>query len=122
MATRECVQQLVALVEQGREVEAINRFYAVHAQTQENTSAPTVGREALAAKEQQFLDSLQAMHARKALAVLVDGDRAAINWLFEWTNGQGARFRMIEVALQRWENDQIVFERYFYDTATLHMK
>ena len=62
------------------------------------------------------------MTRAEPVSVVVDGDRAAINWLFEWTNGQGARFRMIEVALQQWENDQIVFEQYFYDTAGLRVK
>jgi ketosteroid isomerase-like protein len=122
MPTRAQVQELIDLVEQRREVDAIRKFYAEDAQSRENQAAPTVGLANLVAKEQRFLDSIQAMHTARALSFLVDGDLAAINWLFEFTDGQGRRMRMDEVAYQRWQGGKIVSEQYYYDPAALPVR
>ena len=53
----------------------------------------------------------------RAVAVVVVGDRAAINWLFEYTTADGQRHRTDEVAVQTWEEDRIIHERFVYDTA-----
>ncbi len=115
------VQHLISLVEQGREVEALRMYYAPHAKTYENTDLPTIGLEALIAKEQRFLDSLKAMHIRKADSYIVDAERVAINWHFEFITGQGTLVYMNEIAYQLWENEQVVEERYYYDTASLRV-
>ena len=121
MPSRERVQTLISYVEQRREVEAIREFYAVDAQTQENNAPPTVGLEALVEKEASFLASLTAMHVAQAVSFVVEGDRAAINWVFEFSYPNGQRIRMDEIAYQLWEGDKIVRERYYYDTASLRV-
>ncbi len=57
------------------------------------------------------------MATSRAVSYLVDGDRVAINYLFEMVTADGARLRMDEVAYQLWQGDRIVSERYFYDPA-----
>jgi len=121
MPSREQVQALISYVEQRREVEAIRAYYAEDAQTQENTAPPTVGLPALIEKEERFLASLVAMHISRATSFVVDGDRAAINWVFEFTAANGQRMHMDEIAYQLWDGDKIVRERYYYDTASLGM-
>jgi len=61
MPSRERVEAFVAMVEQGRYVEAIQEFYAEDATMQENGEPPRGGREALAegdriAEERFFYD------------------------------------------------------------------
>jgi SnoaL-like polyketide cyclase len=121
MPSRERVEALISYVEQRREVEALREFYAADAQTHENNALPTVGLAALIEKEAGFLASIAAMHVAQAASFAVDGDRVAINWIFEYTNGQGQRIRMDEIAYQLWDGDRIVRERYYYDTATLRV-
>jgi ketosteroid isomerase-like protein len=85
---------------------------------QENTSAPTVGFAANYAREVAFYGSLQSVGFR-LVSVVVEGDRAVINWIFDYTTADGQRYRMDEFAVQTWRNGKIVHERYIYDTATL---
>jgi ketosteroid isomerase-like protein len=63
--------------------------------------------------------ALRRMHFEsiKAASYLVDGDRVAINYVFEMTTISGDRLRMDEIAYQLWRGDRIVHERYFFDPA-----
>ena len=47
----------------------------------------------------------------------VDGDRSVIRWVFEFTGHDGRSFRQDELAYQRWKDDKIVEERFYYDPA-----
>ena len=115
MPTLENVQRLIWLVEQRRFVEAIEEFYAEDASMQENGAPPRVGLPRLLEHEKQFLNSIQEMHVHRANSFLVDGDRAAINWIFEITDGLGKRRRLDEVAYQLWRENKIIQERFYYD-------
>src|SRR5262245_18745005 len=117
MPSRERVELLISYVDQRREVEALRTFYAPHAQTHENHAAPTVGQSALIEKEERFLANVATMESHAA-SYVVDGDRVAINWVFEYTNAGGQRFRLDEIAYQLWEGDLIVHERYYYDPSS----
>jgi len=121
MPSRERVQALISYVEQRRELEAIRTFYAADAQTHENHAPPTVGIAALLEKEERFLASVETLHVSRAVSFVVDGDRAAINWVFEYTTLQGQRFHLDEIAYQLWDGDSIVREQYYYDTATVRI-
>jgi ketosteroid isomerase-like protein len=118
MSIQQHVHDLVALVEQGRMLDAIATFYADDVAMQENVSPPTVGRDANLERERAFFGSLLSAKFRAA-SVLVSGDRAAINWIFDYTTADGQRYRMDEIAVQTWRDGKIVHERFVYDTATL---
>jgi hypothetical protein len=117
MPIEQHVRQLISLVEQGRFLEAIQEFYAEDASMQENNEPPRVGLPALLEREKQFLKSIRGMHVHRADSFLVDGNRAAINWIFEITDGEGKRRRLDEVAYQLWRDNKIVRERFYYDPA-----
>ena len=54
----------------------------------------------------------------RAEAVIVDGNRAVINWRQDLiVNGQ--RLTFDQLSLQLWENGKIVHERFVYDPSTL---
>jgi Uma2 family endonuclease len=57
------------------------------------------------------------MHVSRADSFLVEEDRAAINWIFEITDGEGKRRRLNEVAYQLWHDSKIIRERFYYDPA-----
>ena len=118
MSIKPHVLDLIALVESGRMLEAFERYYANDVAMQENVSAPTVGFDANYARESAFYGSLREAKFTP-VSIVVEGDRAAINWIFDYTTGDGQRYRMDEIAVQTWRNGKIVHERYIYDTATL---
>jgi ketosteroid isomerase-like protein len=121
MPRRERVAALVALVEAGKFVEAIEQFYAEDATMQENNAAPRGPRDRLVAHERGVMNSMERIEALPGSTYAVDGDVAVIRWIFVFTRKDGTGFRMEELAWQRWAGDRIVQERFFYDPAQLRM-
>ena len=118
MSIKPLVDHLVALVEQGRMLEAIQTYYGDDVAMQENLDAPTVGLAPNIERERAFFGSLRSVKFRAA-SVLVEGNRAAINWIFDYTTADGQRYRLDQVALQTWRDGKVTHERFIYDTATL---
>jgi ketosteroid isomerase-like protein len=115
----ERVEGLIARVEHGEFVEAIEEFYAEDATMQENQQAPRVGREALVANERAVLAAFEKTRARCARPVFVNGDQVVIHWLFEFSTKDGKTVRLEELAHQCWSGDRITEERFYYDPVQL---
>lgn len=118
MSIKPQVLDLISLVENGQMLEAMNRYYAENVAMQENVSPPTVGFAENYAREQAFYGSLKEFRF-SLVSVVVEGDRAAINWVVDYTTADGTQYRMDEIAIQTWRGGKIVQERYVYDTASL---
>lgn len=117
MAIRQKVEQLIQLVEQGEFLRAIQNFYAQNASMQENNQPPRVGLDALLEGERKALARFKILHAHRAASYVVNGDRAAINWIFDITDQSGKRYVLDEIAYQEWQDGKIVRERFYYDPA-----
>jgi ketosteroid isomerase-like protein len=117
MPSRDRVQALIAMVERGRYVEAIEAFYAEDASTQENLDPPRRGLQKLIEGERRVMASFREIRTRKVQTYLVEGDTVAINWVFDFVGRDGGTFTQDEIALQRWRGDRIVEERFYYDPA-----
>ena len=119
MPSRERVAALIARVEAGKYVEALQEFYADDATMQENANSPRVGLSKLVEHEQGVMAAFKEIRTLPVKTWLVDGDHVIINWVFEFTRADGSRFRMDELALQRWRSDRVAEERFYYDPAQL---
>jgi len=118
MTTREQVNRLVHYVEANRILDAIDELYDEHVSMQDNLQPPTVGKAANRERERRFFGGIT-VHQNRALSVAVDGDRAVIHWLFEFTGGDGKRYRMDQLAQQEWKDGRVVRERFYYDSASI---
>ena len=118
MSIKPHVHALIALVENGRMLDAMTQFYAEDVAMQENVSPPNVGFAENYARESSFYGSLKALKFT-LVSVIIEGDHAVINWVFDYTTADGKQYRMDEIAVQTWRNGKIVHERYIYDTASL---
>ncbi len=118
MPERARVEAFIAAVVSGDHVGAIRDFYTEGASMQENLGEPRRGREALMAHEAKALARLERMHTHPPRALVVDGDRVVVHWVFDAIGKDGSARRLEELAIQRWEGDRIAEERFFYDTAT----
>lgn len=105
------------MVEGGAFVQAIEDFYHPDASMQENTSPPRTGRDTLVAYEKAVLARFKSVRALPAKALLIDGDRVVIHWVFEMTDAAGSVLRLDELALQDWNGERIAREQFFYDPA-----
>lgn len=119
MPSRATVQAFIALVEAGKYVEAIERYYAADASMQENNLPPRKGRDALVKHEREVMASFESIRTLPVETFLVDGDRVVIHWTFEFARPDGKILRLQELALQRWRGDEVVEERFFYDPGQL---
>ena len=117
MPAREVVQRFVEMVEAGRYVEAIERFYTEDASMQENLQPPRRGRAALAEHERQVLTRMKEIRTLPGTRFAVDGDRVVTRWRFELDYADGRRTALNEIAWQRWSGDLIAEERFYYDPA-----
>lgn len=118
MPTRDRVLELIALVERGEYVKAIEDFYHPEASMQENGLAPRVGQRTLVEHERTVLAGMK-MRTRQVETFLVDGDRVVINWVFEMTGPDGKTRTLDELALQIWQGDRILRERFYYDPGQI---
>jgi hypothetical protein len=105
---------LIAMAEQGKFLEAIQEFYAEEASMQENNQPPRVGLPALLENERRVLASLQEIRVNRADSFIVDGDRAAINWVYHFIDLNGRELHRNELAYQTWRDGKIICERFFY--------
>ena len=119
MPTADRIEALIARVESGEFVAAIEEFYAEDATMQENLGAPRAGLAALVANEKRVLAAFEKTRARCVRPVFVAGDHAVIHWLFEFSATDGRTLRLEELAHQRWRGDRIAEERFYYDPVQL---
>ena len=116
MPTRARLDEFIAAVVSGDHAGAIERFYTEDASMQENAAAPRVGRDVLVAHERAALDRAKSV-VSTCVASVVEDDRVAINWVFEFVYKSGKTGRFDEVALQEWRGDKVFRERFFYDPS-----
>ena len=117
MPTRERVQALIGLVEGGRYLEAIEAFYHDDASMQENLDPPRHGRGTLIKGERRVIEAHRSIRTRPVHTFMVEGDRAVINWVFEFVDHEGRAYTLDELAFQLWRGERIVEERFYYDPA-----
>lgn len=119
MPNRQIVEAFVALVEAGDYVGAIEQFYASNASTQENNSAPVVGRDILMAKERGVMAAFKKIEACRIGPSLIEGDIVVARWKFTFTSAQGTARVLDEIAWQTWRGDQLIEERFFYNPGQM---
>lgn len=112
------VDAFVAMVVSGDHVGAIRDFYTEDATMRENLAEPRRGRDALVENERKALARVESVFTHPPRAVLVDGDRVVVHWVFDFTGKDGVVRRIEELAIQTWRGDRIAEERFFYDSAT----
>ena len=119
MPSLETVEAFVQLVENSQTVEAMVRFYGEHASMQENNAPPRVGKIELIKHEEKALASIASLQAKCIRPIFISENFVVLRWQFEIQDKNGKTVRFEEIAHQRWEEDEIVEEIFFYDPAQL---
>lgn len=118
MPERHTVNAFVSLVEGGRFIDALQRYYHPAAVVWENLRQSRTGLDALMENEHQMLARFATVTAHAA-RVVIDGDHVVINWRFGFY-ADSVRILLDEVAVQQWADGKIVHERFYYDPAQMH--
>ena len=115
MPKRETVESFIALVEAGSFDTAMERFYADDATMQENQDPPRNGLAVLIEGERRTMARSRNIKAKCIRPALIEGDTVVIRWHFEFEFGDGRRIVLDEIAHQRWRDEKMCEEKFFYD-------
>ena len=96
---------------------AFETYYADQIVMQENSHEPTVGKDANRDREQQFVDSIAEFHGAGVLASSVTGETSFSEWWMDVTFQDGTRKKLEQAVVRRWQDGQVVNERFYYDSA-----
>jgi hypothetical protein len=119
MPSPDRVAALISCVIQQRLTEALETFYHPDCTMRENNAPPRIGRATSLERQRRNAALGTQMLELTAASCLIDGDRVAIEWHAEWRLPDGKRIRIEEVAMQQWQGDVILHERFFYDPRPL---
>jgi hypothetical protein len=117
MPSLETLNRFVARVEANAHVEAIEEFYTENSSMRENQAEPRVGRDAHIASERGFLSRLRSLTSKCIRPIFVSGDLVVIRWNFVFELEDGRLVVIDELAYQRWVDQRIAEETFFYDPA-----
>ncbi|HEY6729007.1 MAG TPA: nuclear transport factor 2 family protein [Polyangiaceae bacterium] len=114
---RRRLDEFIGLVESGRSIEAMQRFYAEDVMMFENRELSRAGREACIAFEREQLSKSGRPHL-KATKRAADPQTGVsfIEWVVQFRSPSSGRpIRLEEVAVQKWSNGEIIEERFYYE-------
>lgn len=106
--------ELNQMVQDGRILDAFDRFYAENVEMSENDGPPTVGKAANRRREEAFLASVEAFHGSTLGPVAVSDGTSFSEWTLDLTFRGAPRARIHQVAVRTWERGQVVAERFFH--------
>lgn len=113
MTTREGVQAVIDGILAGRLLATFDAWYADEVVMSENGVNERVGKAVNRAYEEKFVNSVE-FHAARVGAVIVEGDRSAVEWTLEFTPKGGTRTTQKQVAVQTWRNGKIIREDFYH--------
>lgn len=115
MTLREKTQDIYKLVGEGKLLEAFDKYYGEHVVITEPRGT-WEGKEACRAHEEEFLSMVKEFHGLEVKAITSDEEAGVVmhETAMDVTFQDGNRVNMEQVGVQRWENGQIVHERFYY--------
>ncbi len=118
MSVLQNATDLYAMIGQGQMMEALEKFYADNVVVIEADGTRREGKDAQRQAVQQWFGMVQEYHGGGTEAITAN-EETGVACVECWTDVtmMGNRNKMEEVAVQRWENDQIVQERFYYNAA-----
>ena len=120
MSTEEIAKGLVDLCRQGKNVEAIAKYYSDDIVSVESTSSPAMpaemkGIDAVKGKNQWWFDN-HTINSAEANGPYVGESKFAVEFIYDVTaKASGKRMQMQEMALYTVEGGKIVHEHFFYN-------
>ena len=111
------VREFAELLSQGRSIAAMERFYAPEVSVFENRELARAGKAKCLQFERDALASQPAAPRFKLgkLAVNESAGHAFLEYVVRFRSADGRPMRLEEVAVQTWDNGQIVEERFYYE-------
>lgn len=117
MSYLEKEQELQSMMGQGQMMEAFEKYYAENVVMVEGTGEAFDGKEVNRKREEEWMGSMKEMHSGGVGAMTSNeetGHTSTESWV-DVTFQDGNRMKIEEVSVKKWEGDQIVHERFYYN-------
>ncbi len=116
MTYKEKAQDIYNLLGQGKLLEAFDKYYHEKVVMTEPRGTRE-GKQACREYEVQFLNNVEAFHNLEIYNIgSNEEDKTTfVESMMDVTFKGGQRAKMEQVAVQKWEGDQIIHERFYYD-------
>ncbi len=111
---QELHNKLDQMILAGQALAAFEELYAPGVVMQENNDPPFVGKDLNRQREIDFFASVAELHSARVLSSAVQGDVSFSEWEMDLTFRNGYRAQLCQVAVRRWQNGQIIHERFYY--------
>jgi len=117
MTYLEKAQDIYNKVFNGQLLDAFEQYYHEDVVMIEATGERREGKETNRKAEQAFLESVEAWHDGGVVAI-TSNEEAGITMVESWmdiTSKAYGRMKMEQIARQKWQGDQIIEERFYYN-------
>ena len=112
---RSSVDQLNQMIQEGKVLEAFEKFYGDEVVMQDNDYPARVGKDLNRQYEEAFVGGLTAFRGAKVLNTLISDDLAVTEWWFDYDHKDYGTRTYRQLAVQRWKNGKIVEEKFYYN-------
>jgi len=109
------LQDLLAYIQGGRILDAINEFYAEDVVMQENTQSPTVGRQANFDREARFLSTVKEWRGFEIISRGAGDNATFYETVMDWISTDGTPVHVEQVVVAKWRDGKIVHERFYHN-------
>lgn len=112
------VSEMYAMMGKGNMMDAFEKYYHEDIVMVEATGEVRKGKSANREFEQQWMASIKEMHGGGVTGI-TSNEEEGITMVETWgefTSQDGNRVKMEEVCVQKWQGDQIIHERFYYNT------
>ena len=114
MSIEQADKELNDMILGGKAMDAFERFYADDVVMQENSAAPTAGKDANRKREIEFFSSIEAWHDGACTASVVSGNTSLSEWSMDVTIKGMGRIKMEQAVVRRWKDGKVVSERFYH--------
>lgn len=114
---RASVEDLHQMILSGQILDAFEKYYAEDVTMQDNLTEPRVGKAANRTYEEQFVNGITAFRGAEVKAVALDEDNGIVmtEWFMDYSHSAFGDVQLAQVSVQRWENGQVVHERFYHN-------
>ncbi len=109
----EKVETLNEMILDGSALEAFEKFYHEDVVMQEGAEEPFEGKALNRKREEDFFSSITELRDVELKAVAVGDGVSMVEWHFDYVHKDWGHQKYDQVAVQRWQDGQIIHERFY---------
>lgn len=114
VAIETSLKDLNTLVQDGKLMDAFEKYYHEDVTMQENASEPVVGKEANRKRELQFRDRISEFRGASVHGLGIGDEISFVIWSYDYTHKEWGVKNYTQVSVQNWKDGKIIKEQFFY--------